>query len=151
VTRADFQRLANDRIADARALLAAKRWSAAYYLAGYAVEAALKACIAKLMKAEEFPDMAQGSLVERQIQDGQRLIDRLTREGVAVTAACWAQESESGQWFLYVVTPLVGEEGATTSAYRRIGPLILELQKEGGWIEPHDVRRSGRMIPLPET
>ena len=37
MNRADFQRLANDRIADARALLAAKRWAAAYYLVGYAV------------------------------------------------------------------------------------------------------------------
>jgi hypothetical protein len=37
--------LANERIADAKALLAAKRWSAAYYLAGYAVECGLKTCI----------------------------------------------------------------------------------------------------------
>jgi HEPN domain-containing protein len=56
VNRADLQRFANDRLADAKALLAAKRWTGAYYLAGYAVECALKACIAKLMKAEEFPD-----------------------------------------------------------------------------------------------
>jgi hypothetical protein len=33
-------------------LLAARHWSAAYYLAGYVVEDALKACIAKLMKAD---------------------------------------------------------------------------------------------------
>jgi HEPN domain-containing protein len=45
LTRADFQRLANERVADAKALLAAGRWSAAYYLAGYAVECGLKACI----------------------------------------------------------------------------------------------------------
>lgn len=56
MNRSDFQRLANDRIADAKVLLAARRWAAAYYLAGYAVECALKACIAKLMKSEEFPD-----------------------------------------------------------------------------------------------
>jgi len=56
VNRADLQRLANERIADAKTLLAAKRWAGAYYMAGYAVECALKACIAKLMKAEEFPD-----------------------------------------------------------------------------------------------
>ena len=37
--------LAEDRILDAAALLAANRWSAAYYLAGYAVECGLKACI----------------------------------------------------------------------------------------------------------
>jgi HEPN domain-containing protein len=43
--RAAFQRLANERIADAKAMLAAKRWSAAYYVAGYAVECGLKSCI----------------------------------------------------------------------------------------------------------
>jgi hypothetical protein len=52
----DLQRLAKERIGDAKALLATRRWSGAYYLAGYAVECALKACIAKLMKSEEFPD-----------------------------------------------------------------------------------------------
>ena len=45
MNRADFQRLAIDRLADAKALLAAKRWAAAYYLAGYAVECGLKSCI----------------------------------------------------------------------------------------------------------
>jgi len=45
VNRAELQRLANERIADAKALLAARRWSAAYYLAGYAVECGLKACV----------------------------------------------------------------------------------------------------------
>jgi HEPN domain-containing protein len=56
VNRAELQQLANDRIRDAKTLLAGKRWSAAYYLAGYAVECALKACIAKLTKPDEFPD-----------------------------------------------------------------------------------------------
>jgi HEPN domain-containing protein len=52
----ELQRLANERISDAKVLLAARHWSGAYYLAGYAVECALKACIAKLMKPEVFPD-----------------------------------------------------------------------------------------------
>jgi HEPN domain-containing protein len=56
VNRVELHQLATERIKDARALLNARRWSAAYYLAGYAVECALKACIAKLMKSEEFPD-----------------------------------------------------------------------------------------------
>ena len=56
MTRSDLQKLAAERLADAKALLAAKRWAAAYYLAGYAVECGLKACIAKLTEAEEFPD-----------------------------------------------------------------------------------------------
>lgn len=58
MTRSDLQRLAAERLADAKALLAAKRWAGAYYLAGYAVECGLKACIAKLTQAEEFPDKA---------------------------------------------------------------------------------------------
>jgi HEPN domain-containing protein len=45
MNRAGFQRLARERVADAKALLAARRWGAAYYLAGYAVECALKACV----------------------------------------------------------------------------------------------------------
>ena len=56
MNRIELQRLAIERINDAKALLAARRWSGAYYVSGYAVECALKACIAKLMKSEEFPD-----------------------------------------------------------------------------------------------
>ena len=56
MNRAELQWLAKERIREAKALLDARHWSGAYYLAGYAVECALKACIAQLMKSEEFPD-----------------------------------------------------------------------------------------------
>jgi hypothetical protein len=57
VNRAELQRLARDRLRDAKALLAARRWSGAYYLAGYAVECGLKSCvIAYLMRTDQFPD-----------------------------------------------------------------------------------------------
>jgi hypothetical protein len=55
VTRAIFQELARIRIEDAKVLLDAGRSDAAYYLAGYAVECALKACIAKLTSQYDFP------------------------------------------------------------------------------------------------
>ena len=42
--------------------------------------------------------MAQATLVDMHIKDAQRLIDRLAEEGVAVTAAAWVKESESGDW-----------------------------------------------------
>ncbi len=54
-TRSDFQRLTDVRTTEVAALLAAGCWDGAYYPAGYAVECALKACIAKLTMAEEFP------------------------------------------------------------------------------------------------
>jgi len=43
---------------DALFLFAANRSSSAYYLAGYAVELALKACIAKLIQPNVIPDKA---------------------------------------------------------------------------------------------
>jgi hypothetical protein len=55
VNRTDFQVLARARIDDAAAPLAAERASAAFYLVGYAVECALKACIAKNTSQYEFP------------------------------------------------------------------------------------------------
>ena len=50
VTRAEWQRLADERVRDAAGLLSTKRWSAAYYLAGYAVECGLKACVVVYVK-----------------------------------------------------------------------------------------------------
>src|SRR5438445_10683236 len=44
------------RLTDAQQLLAAGRFDAAYYLAGYAVECALKACIARQIDQYDFPD-----------------------------------------------------------------------------------------------
>jgi len=54
--RRDLQRLALAHVADAKVLLAAGRYDAAYYLAGLAVEYALKARIARATARYEFPD-----------------------------------------------------------------------------------------------
>jgi HEPN domain-containing protein len=45
MNRGELQQLAEERILDAKALLAARRWSGAHHMAGYAVECALKACV----------------------------------------------------------------------------------------------------------
>jgi HEPN domain-containing protein len=54
----DLEKLAQFRLDDAVWLFRAKRYSAAYYLSGYAVEFALKACISKLMQTNSIPDRA---------------------------------------------------------------------------------------------
>lgn len=56
MNRSDLQQLADDRVVDAEALLSTDRWSGAYYVCGYAVECALKACIAKKTNLHDFPD-----------------------------------------------------------------------------------------------
>jgi HEPN domain-containing protein len=55
MNRGEFQSLTVERLEDAASLLKAERYSAAYCLSGYAIECALKACIAGRTKQDEFP------------------------------------------------------------------------------------------------
>ena len=52
----DLQALSAVRLNEAKALLKADFPSGAWYLAGYAVECGLKACIAKQVQRYDFPD-----------------------------------------------------------------------------------------------
>ena len=54
--RTRLQELAGLRLRDAEALLAAGQWDAAYYLLGYCIECALKACVARQFRLHEVPD-----------------------------------------------------------------------------------------------
>ena len=54
--RSDFQEIAVLRLRESRALLDAGFPDGAYYLAGYAVECALKACISKRTQEHDFPE-----------------------------------------------------------------------------------------------
>ncbi len=56
MNRADFPQLAELRLREAEALLAAGLPDGAYYLAGYSVECALKACISKRTQLHDFPE-----------------------------------------------------------------------------------------------
>ncbi len=56
MTRKDLQELSSIRLREAKLLLAAEAPAGAYYLAGYAAECALKACIAKSTEKHDFPD-----------------------------------------------------------------------------------------------
>lgn len=58
LTKSDLEKLALMRLEDAIFLLHANRCSSAYYLAGYSLELALKACIAKLVQPNTIPDKA---------------------------------------------------------------------------------------------
>jgi HEPN domain-containing protein len=56
MNRADLQGLADMRLREAEVLFEAAYYEGAYYLAGYAAECALKACIAKQTRRYDFPD-----------------------------------------------------------------------------------------------
>jgi HEPN domain-containing protein len=57
MNRRDLQNLARVRLAEAKTLLGAAQYDGAYYLAGYAVECALKACFARAVERHSFPDL----------------------------------------------------------------------------------------------
>jgi hypothetical protein len=82
--------------------------------------------------------MDQTTLVDEQIADGKRLLDRLGEAGFPVTAAGWVRETENGRWYLYVVSPVVKDQGIGT-AYRRIQPVIRQMPQPFS-IGPFQVR-----------
>jgi HEPN domain-containing protein len=55
MNRGDIQKLTLERLKDAQAMLQKHRYSGAYYLCGYVIECALKACIAKQTQQFDFP------------------------------------------------------------------------------------------------
>jgi len=60
MNRSELQRLSRIRIKEAKLLLDGGCHNGAYYLAGYAVECALKASIAKQTHRHDFPDKKRG-------------------------------------------------------------------------------------------
>ena len=55
ITRLDFQRLSENRCSEATALFAAQQFEGVYYLIGYVVECALKACLCHRHPPDHFP------------------------------------------------------------------------------------------------
>ena len=57
MNRRDLKNLALTRLKEVEVLLNNRQYSGAYYLSGYVIECALKACIAKKTKKFDFPDL----------------------------------------------------------------------------------------------
>jgi HEPN domain-containing protein len=56
MNRKAFQEISKIRVREAQELLDAGHYPGAFYLIGYAVECALKACVSKQVKRYDFPD-----------------------------------------------------------------------------------------------
>jgi HEPN domain-containing protein len=97
MNRADLQRLSNVRIREAKILFAAGEYSGAYYLAGYAVECALKASFARSVKRYDFPDKnREGKIFTHKLVD----LVRLANLDVELAAATKANTKLEGSWLL---------------------------------------------------
>lgn len=56
MNKADLEILVDIRVSEARALLESGHYQGAYYLVGYSLECAFKACIAKKVQQYDFPN-----------------------------------------------------------------------------------------------
>jgi hypothetical protein len=92
--------------------------------------------------------MDQSSLVTMLVDDGKRLIERLVAEDFGVAAACWLKESYAGEWYLYIITPLVNEEMGTTPAYRRLGEVYQKIHDQLPWLQPLELKVRGPDEPV---
>jgi HEPN domain-containing protein len=63
MNKTDLETLVDIRVSESQVLLESKNYQGAYYLAGYALECAIKACISKQVRQYDFPnkDLAQKS------------------------------------------------------------------------------------------
>lgn len=122
-TAQTFRKLAEERLAEAQVLLANNRPSGAYYLAGYAIECAIKAKIAMQFRAGEIPDKVL--VVKTYDHDINKLLSvaNLKDKDYAALntdaelrrcwtiAAKWKPDSRYKVWSLNEATDIVGAVG----------------------------------------
>ena len=107
LNRKSLRRLTDIRITDAQLLFNIRRYDAAYYLAGYAVECALKAKIAQNVKRHDFPDKDTASkayvhdlsaLLRLAGMDRQLDLDKSSNQALAIN---WALVKDWSETFRY--------------------------------------------------
>jgi hypothetical protein len=67
------------------------------------------------------------TLVEDQIDVGQRLLDRLEEEGFIVSVAAWVKPTDEDQWSLYIATPALDQNG-TRTPYNQVIDVLQSLR-----------------------
>ncbi|HUY89939.1 MAG TPA: hypothetical protein VMV10_14480 [Pirellulales bacterium] len=72
--------------------------------------------------------MDQSTLVDNQVDDGRRLVERFAADGNPVQAAFWVKTADEGLWFLYVATEIV-DRGGPAAAYRAVYESLHKLKE----------------------
>ena len=73
-------------------------------------------------------------------------MEKLAEAGFEVTNACWVKTTEDRPWHLYLVSPVVDNEGRK-EAYRRIHGVIWEMASSST-IDPFEVKLIGSKSPV---
>lgn len=129
MNRADFQHLAELRVREAEVLLNEGYFDGAYYLLGYAIECALKACIAKQTKEYDFPpdrraveaiyrhnpnDLLKPSTLEREHEEARRASSAFDANWKIIqgwTEQSRYQQGKSEKEVVDFFSAIVGDEG----------------------------------------
>ena len=89
--------------------------------------------------------MDTATLVNEQIDDGQRLVDHLRQNGFDVVVAFWVLTSEEGLWFLYIASDVVDDDGLA-AAYRVVYRELSRISVR--WVSRSDIKLVGRQNPI---
>lgn len=82
--------------------------------------------------------MDKGTLVRELLDGGEKLVARLVKNGVGVSAAGWVETTEAGEPQLYIVAPLADEQGLFV-AYGALADAMNSLESEWShWLERID-------------
>jgi hypothetical protein len=90
--------------------------------------------------------MAPGTLVEKMLEDGGKVVEKLLEFGFDLTSAFWLQTSEDGKWRFYIVSALVESEGPI-KAYKRLHPLVHALPDDSS-VDPLQIKLIGPTNPM---
>ena len=89
--------------------------------------------------------MDTATLVDEQIEEGERFVKDLRQSGFTVDIALWVLTSEEGLWFLYIASPVVDKDGLA-AAYRQVNQ---ELSKSPiRRISRSDIKLIGSQNPI---
>ncbi len=89
--------------------------------------------------------MDADTLVENQIDEGSKLLNRLREAGFVFHVACWVKPVDEDRWSLYIASPAVGDMGAT-AAYREVYRVL--RSSGAGWITDSDIKLIGEKHPV---
>ena len=129
MNRAQLRQMAETQILDAECLLAGGRWAGAYYVAGYAVECGLKACIMAHVEASGAVFQDKKFSEKCWTHDLEELL-RLANLKPALDADAAVSAALSGNW-------AVAKDWRETSRYEQRSQLEAEAMYGAIANDPH--------------
>lgn len=91
--------------------------------------------------------MDESSLVSEEIDAGAEFVNLFDKQ-VPVTAAFWAKPADAGQWYLYIASEQIDDEGIGR-AYREV--LRLAKQPLRSYLDPFQVKLISGKDPLAQA